>query len=93
MLRCFWHVLGYLWFQGEYGISETLFFRPTHLKSKKSFSEILQITDLELAKFDHLKLQTSAENLAHIIILQTQRYSSKSMFIKLQDDIWIVWFP
>ena len=94
MARCFWHALGYFWFQGEYRKSETHLFRPTYLTSKKSLSEILRIIrrDLELAKLDHLKLQTSAENLAHVNILQKQMYSSKSMFIKLQNDIWIVWF-
>ena len=40
----------------------------------KTFGEILRIIrpDLELAKFDHLKLQTSAENLAHVNTLQNR---------------------
>ena len=76
----FWHALGYLLFQGEYQKSETHFFRQTSLKSKKSFGEILRIIrrDLELAKLNHLKLQTGAENLARVI-LQKQRYPPKSM--------------
>ena len=34
--------------------------------------------DLELAEFDHLTFQTVHDNLAHVNIVQEQRYSSKS---------------
>ena len=80
MPHCFDTRWDSLLFQGEYQKSETHFLRQTSLKSKKSFGEILRIIrrDLELAKLNHLKLQTGAENLARDI-LQKQRYPPKSM--------------
>ena len=71
-------------------IGDTLF-QTNILKSKKSFGEILRIirSDLDLAKLDHLKLRSSAENLA---LLQKQRYSSEPLFKVTGRHMGIVWF-
>ena len=58
---------------------------PNEANNKFKFGAILRLIrcDLELAELDHLNFQSIAENF---------RYSAKSMFKKLQDNIWIVWF-